>query len=106
MRRFYDGTIDQISSALGTVNGMSMLDAGCNSGYFPIAFARRGASKVVGVDRVDYTSTINLLNKLSHTSVEFRHWSYDGGIEATERFDFVTSVAVLVHLSDSLQHLA
>lgn len=106
MRRFYDGTIDQICSALGTPTGKSVLDVGCNSGYFPIAFARRGAAKVVGLDRVDYSSTINLLNKLSQTNVEFRHWSYDGNIDATEQFDLVMSVAVLVHLSDPLQHLA
>lgn len=106
MRRFYDGTIDQVTAALGTMEGMSILDVGCNSGYFPIAFARRGASKVVGLDRVDYGGTIKLLNQLCGTHVEFRLWSYDGAVEATERFDLVTSIAVLVHLSDPLQHLA
>jgi SAM-dependent methyltransferase len=106
MRRFYDGIIDQTVKFLGSVNGMSVLDVGCNAGYFSISFARRGASRVLGLDRVDYAETIALLNSLCKTSTQFRLWSYDGKIDAEERFDLVISIAMLVHLSDPLQHLA
>jgi SAM-dependent methyltransferase len=106
MRRFYDGVVDQIAASLGTVKGLSVLDVGCNTGYFPVSFARRGAARAVGFDRVDYSDAVALLNGLCGTNVEFRPWSYDGSIKAEERFDLVLSVAVLVHLSDPLQHLA
>src|SRR5258708_37681408 len=35
---FYDGVIRQITKHLGSVTGMSILDVGCNAGYFPVAF--------------------------------------------------------------------
>jgi SAM-dependent methyltransferase len=106
MRRFYDDMIDQTTSALGSIEGMSVLDVGCNSGYFPLSLARRGARQAKGIDRVDYSPTIALLNELCGTRVEFGLWSYDGSLRASEQFDLVISTAVLVHLSDPLQHLA
>ena len=42
MRRFYDGMVDQIADVVGPLNELSVLDVGCNTGYFPLAFARRG----------------------------------------------------------------
>ena len=42
---FYDGVIQQITEHLGSVGGMSVLDAGCNAGYFPVSFARAGAKQ-------------------------------------------------------------
>jgi hypothetical protein len=38
--------------------------------------------------------------------MQFRPWSYDGRIEAAEQFDLVISIAMIVHLSDPLHHLA
>lgn len=106
MRRFYDGLIEQTADALEPVRNQSVLDVGCNAGYFGLSFAKRGASPVLGLDRVDYSETISLLNELCGTKVQFRSWSYDGRIEAGERFDLVISIAMIVHLSDPLQHLA
>ena len=105
MRRFYDGMIARVIAELGSVRGLSVLDVGCNTGYFPISFARHGA-RGFGIDRVDYSDTIALLNSLCGTKVEFRLSSYDGSVRASERFDLVVSIAVLVHLSDPLHHLA
>lgn len=106
MRRYYDSMVDQVVGGVGSLNGLSVLDVGCNSGYFPLAFAKRGAAKVVGLDRVDYSETITLLNSICGTDIAFRTWSYDGSVAASEQFDLVTSIAVLVHLSDPLHHLA
>lgn len=106
LRRFYDGMIDQVREEVGPIDGMSVLDVGCNSGYFPVSFSRKGVKRAVGFDRVDYSETIKLLNDICGTKVDFRLWSYDGSVKAPEQFDIVTSVAVLVHLSDPLNHLA
>lgn len=51
MRRFYDGMVDQIAAALGPLDDISVLDVGCNTGYFPLAFARRGARQAKGIDQ-------------------------------------------------------
>jgi hypothetical protein len=106
MRRFYDGMVDETVSALGSLGGMSVLDVGCNSGYFPLSFALRGAREAKGFDRVDYSPTIAFLNGVCGTNVKFGLWSYDGSLKAAKQFDLVISTAVLVHLSDPLQHLA
>ena len=105
MRRFYDGMVDQIANAVGPLDDMSVLDVGCNTGYFPLAFARRGARKATGIDRIDYSPTVSLLNDICRTSVEFANWNYDGSLTAPEQYDLVLSVAVLVHLSEPLRHL-
>jgi SAM-dependent methyltransferase len=102
----YDGMVEQIVARLGGLGGMSTLDVGCNAGYFPISFAKAGAARSVGLDRVDYSDSFGVLNDICGTKAEFRLWSYNGEIEAEEKFDLVTSVAVMVHLSDPLHHLA
>ena len=106
MRRFYDGMVDQIANAVGPLDDMSVLDVGCNTGYFPLAFARRGARQAKGIDRIDYSPTVALLNDICGTSVQFENWNYDGSFTAPEQYDLVLSVAVLVHLSEPLRHLA
>ena len=106
MRRFYDGMVDQIANAVGPLDDMSVLDVGCNTGYFPLAFARRGARQAKGIDRIDYSPTVALLNDICGTSVQFANWNYDGSLTAPEQYDLVLSVAVLVHLSEPLRHLA
>lgn len=106
MRRFYDAMIDQIVAAVGPLNDMSVLDVGCNTGYFPLAFARRGAPRATGIDRVDYAPTVKLLNDICGTSVQFAPWNYDGSLTALKQYDLVLSIAVLVHLSEPLRHLA
>jgi len=46
VRRRMDLTLDK----LGDLRGRSVLDVGCGSGRYCVAFAARGASRVVGVD--------------------------------------------------------
>jgi SAM-dependent methyltransferase len=103
---FYDGVISQITTHLGGVEGLSVLDVGCNAGYFPISFSRAGAARSVGYDRIDYQETLALLNEICGTKAKFRVWDYDGALNAGEQHDLVLSVAVLVHLSEPLRHLA
>jgi 2-polyprenyl-3-methyl-5-hydroxy-6-metoxy-1,4-benzoquinol methylase len=46
VRRRFDLTLD----ALEPLAGKSVLDVGCGSGRYCLAFADRGASRIVGVD--------------------------------------------------------
>jgi SAM-dependent methyltransferase len=105
MRSLYDGLVDDLVAALGGVQGKTILDVGCNCGYFAVSLAQRGAARVVGLDQEPYGDTVALLNEICGTTVEFRQWSYDGSLQAPEQFDLVVSVAVLVHLSEPLRHL-
>jgi len=105
----YDGFIDGICEAVGDISRLTFADVGCNSGYFPVSFMKRGARRAVGFDRADYGPTFKWLNGVLGTRAEFIYKSYDGKqqcIPGSGQFDVVVSVAVLCHLSDTLQHLA
>ena len=111
LRLLYDSMIDLAVSKLGDISNLTAADVGCCSGYFPLALAKQGFCQTVGYDRVDYTGTFQLLNSILGTTAEFRHQPYIGELSSIEQFgdecfDLVSSIAVLVHLSDPLQHLA
>jgi hypothetical protein len=105
----YDGFIDGICRHLGDISQLTFADVGCNAGYFPVSFLKRGAKQAVGFDREDYHKTFAWINAVLNTGAEFVHKGYDGKhqcIPDAGQFDVVVSVAVLCHLSDTLQHLA
>lgn len=109
LRVLYETMIDIVEEHVGPASNLTMADIGCCSGYFPLSYARRGAKRAVGFDLVDYSPSFRLLNEILGTHAEFRHKGYAGttqGMDEADRFDVVYSIAVLVHLSDPLQHLA
>ena len=106
MRGFYDGMVDQIANALGPLNQFSVLNIGCNTGYFPLAFARRGAREATGIDRIDYADSVDLLNEICEDLGAVSTWNYDGSLTAAGRYDLILSMAVVCHLSEPLRHLA
>jgi hypothetical protein len=109
LRVLYESMVDLMDKHAGPISGMTMADIGCCAGYFPLAFAKRGAKRAVGYDLVDYGPTFKLLNAILQTKAEFVHQGYipeSQRIKGVDTFDVVISIAVLVHLSDPLQHLA
>jgi len=109
LRGLYDSFVDQISGLLGDISKLTFAEVGCNTGYFPISFCRRGAKSAVGFDRENYGDSISLLNKILGTDAQFIHAGYDGrthSVLTAGEYDVVLSIAVLCHLSDTLQHLA
>lgn len=82
------------------LSGKSVLDIGCNAGFYSIEMKRRGAARVLGIDTDDrYLAQARLAAEtLGHDDVEFRSLSvYDVGVLA-ERFDLVLFMGVLYHL--------
>lgn len=93
-------TADRIFPA--DMTGKSVLDLGCNSGYFCFEALRRGASRVVGVDHSE--TAIRGARKLADclgVNAEFLHrdWNTD---PVTETFDYVLCLNVLHHLDNPL----
>lgn len=108
LRGAYEYFLDVLWESLGRSPRASALDVGCNSGYFPLGLARRGARGCVGWDREDYSQTINLLAGLLEVEVGFRQLACpvpDEALEACE-FDLAISCMLMCHLSDPLRHLA
>ncbi|ARO54201.1 methyltransferase, TIGR04290 family [Methylorubrum zatmanii] len=94
----------RFASALpADLTGKSVLDIGCNGGFYSIEMKRRGASRVLGLDSDErYLAQARFAaDHLSH-DIEFRNLSvYDVGALA-ERFDVVLFMGVLYHLRHPL----
>jgi tRNA (mo5U34)-methyltransferase len=85
------------------LTGMSVLDIGCNAGFYSIELKRRGASRVVGIDSDrDYLAQARFAAEVSGVDLEFRKLSvYDVGT-LRERFDIVLFLGVFYHLRHPL----
>ncbi|WP_375397995.1 TIGR04290 family methyltransferase [uncultured Sphingomonas sp.] len=86
------------------MSGRSVLDIGCNAGFYALEMMRRGADRVVGIDSDDrYLAQARLAaDALGFDRVEFRNLSvYDVGALG-KRFDIVIFMGVLYHLRHPL----
>ncbi len=81
------------------LTGCTVLDIGCNAGFYSLEMKRRGAARVLGIDfDEDYLDQARFAAEVSGLEIEFRHLSvYDVGALG-ERFDVVLFMGVLYHL--------
>jgi tRNA (mo5U34)-methyltransferase len=85
------------------LTGRSVLDIGCNGGFYSIEMKRRGADRVLGIDfDEDYLAQARFAADVSGHEIEFLKLSvYDVGAIG-ERFDVVLFMGVLYHLRHPL----
>jgi len=85
------------------LRGRTVLDVGCNGGFYSIEMKRRGADRVVGIDWDQrYLNQARFAAELVGVDVEFRQLSvYDVALLG-ERFDIVLFMGVLYHLRHPL----
>lgn len=87
------------------LSGKSVLDIGCNAGFYSIEMRRRGASRVLGIDSDErYLAQARLAAEVLGYSdeVEFEKLDvYDVGAIG-EKFDLVIFMGVLYHLRHPL----
>jgi len=85
------------------LTGRSVLDIGCNAGFYCIEMKRRGAARVLGIDSdEDYLAQARFAARVLELDIEFRPLSvYDVGAIG-ERFDIVLFLGVLYHLRHPL----
>lgn len=86
------------------LRGQSVLDIGCNGGFYSIEMKRRGAERVVAIDfDDDYLAQAKFAASISGAEdIEFRRLSVYQVAELRERFDFVIFMGVLYHLRHPL----
>ncbi len=85
------------------LSGKSVLDIGCNGGFYSIEMKRRGAARVLGIDtEPEYLAQARFAAEVMGQEIEFRALSvYDIGA-LRERFDIVLFMGVLYHLRHPL----
>jgi tRNA (mo5U34)-methyltransferase len=85
------------------LSGKTVLDIGCNGGFYSIEMKRRGAERVLGVDSdPEYLAQARFAAEALGMAIEFRQLSvYDVGALG-ENFDVVLFMGVLYHLRHPL----
>jgi len=85
------------------LRGKTVLDVGCNAGFYAFEMARRGADRVVGIDRDRrYLAQARLASEVLGLPVELRELDVYRVAELDERFDVVIFMGVLYHLRHPL----
>jgi tRNA (mo5U34)-methyltransferase len=85
------------------LSGRTVLDIGCNAGFYAIEMKRRGADRVVGVDSDPrYLAQARLAAEVSGLEIELREMSVYDVARLGERFDLVLFMGVLYHLRHPL----
>jgi tRNA (mo5U34)-methyltransferase len=86
-----------------SLKGKTVLDIGCNAGFYAMEMKRRDADRVLGLDsRDEYLAQARFAAQVNGLDVEFRHMSvYDIG-QLAQTFDLVIFMGVLYHLRHPL----
>jgi tRNA (mo5U34)-methyltransferase len=84
------------------LRGKTVLDIGCNAGFFSIEMKRRGAERVVGIDSdPSYLAQAQFAAEVSGCDIELRQLSvYE--VAQLGRFDLVLFTGVFYHLRHPL----
>lgn len=85
------------------LQGKTVLDVGCNAGFYAIEMKRRGAERVVGIDSDErYLAQAKFAAGTLGFDIEFRNMSVYEVAELGEKFDVVIFMGVLYHLRHPL----
>jgi len=81
------------------LRGKTVLDVGCNAGFYSLEMKRRGADRVVGIDSDEgYLAQARFAAEVLGLEIEWRRMSVYEVARLGERFDLVIFMGVLYHL--------
>src|SRR5262249_55017002 len=98
LRNMYEDWIDVLVQHFP---GGSLVDIGCNSGYFPIRAQQKGMRECTGYDPADYGPSAAFLNKLLGTRIRFYQQGYDFCkhlIPGCKEHDVAVASLIICHL--------
>jgi tRNA (mo5U34)-methyltransferase len=85
------------------LHGRTVLDIGCNGGYFAMQMKQRGADRVVGIDSdARYLAQARFAADVLGIDIELRQLTVYEVAALRERFDLVLFMGVLYHLRHPL----
>lgn len=86
-----------------SLEGKSVLDIGCNAGFYALEMKRRGAARVLGLDTdEEYLAQARFAAGIKGLEIEFRTLSAYDVAQLGEQFDLVIFMGVLYHLRHPL----
>lgn len=90
----------QIASAIpDDLSGATVLDVGCNAGFYSIEMKKRGAERVLGIDVDDrYLRQARFAAETLDVDIEFRKCSVYATDQIPGQFDYVLFMGVFYHL--------
>jgi tRNA (mo5U34)-methyltransferase len=81
------------------LSGKSVLDIGCNGGFYSIEMKRRGAKRVVAIDSDErYLRQAHFAAEVCQADIEFHQMSVYEVAGLNEKFDLVLFMGVFYHL--------
>jgi tRNA (mo5U34)-methyltransferase len=85
------------------LSGRTVLDIGCNAGYYSIEMKRRGADRVVGIDFDEtYLAQARFAAEVLGADIQFRQLSVYDVAKLRDKFDLVLFMGVFYHLRHPL----
>jgi tRNA (mo5U34)-methyltransferase len=85
------------------LTGRTVLDIGCNAGFYSLEMKRRGAERVVGIDSdPGYLEQARFAAEVQGAEIEFRELDVYNVERLQEKFDLVLFLGVLYHLRHPL----
>src|SRR5689334_1268670 len=85
------------------LRGKSVLDIGCNGGFYSMEMKRRGADRVLGIDSDDeYLAQARFAAEVNEMDIEFRRMNVYDVPQLGEKFDVVLFMGVFYHLRHPL----
>ena len=85
------------------MTGRSVLDIGCNGGFYSLEMKRRGAARVLGIDTdTGYLQQARFAAEVTGLDVDFQQMAVWDIAQLGEKFDLVIFMGVLYHLRHPL----
>ncbi|HWD00026.1 MAG TPA: TIGR04290 family methyltransferase [Candidatus Sulfopaludibacter sp.] len=85
------------------LSGKTVLDIGCNAGFYSLEMKRRGAARVLGIDSDPaYLAQARFAAEVRGADIEFRQLDVYQIAQLREKFDVVLFMGVLYHLRHPL----
>lgn len=85
------------------LRGKTVLDIGCNAGFYSLEMKRRGAERVVAIDSDErYLAQARFAAQVHGADIEFHNLSVYDVARLREQFDLVIFMGVLYHLRHPL----
>ena len=85
------------------LSGKTVLDIGCNAGFYSIEMKKRGADHVIGIDSDEaYLDQARFAARVNNLDIEFRNMSVYDVASLGRQFDVVIFMGVFYHLRHPL----